>query len=145
MYFGGKEKNKHTRKRKTYGHGPDGKVPVFGMVEREGRVIAMVTPDTKANKPLRYRPLPLRRIYIPKSNGKLRPLGIPTMKDRAMQALHLLALDPIAETTADDNSYGFRKRRSCADAIEGCFAALKHRNPSWAISAAVSTTFVMRG
>jgi hypothetical protein len=53
----------------------------------------------------------------PKSNGKLRPLGIPTMKDRAMQALHLLALDPIAETTADENSYGFHKRRSCADAI----------------------------
>jgi len=46
------------------------------------------------------------------------------MKDRAMQALYLLALDPIAETTGDPNSYGFRKGRSAADAIEQCFIAL---------------------
>jgi RNA-directed DNA polymerase len=50
------------------------------------------------------------------------------MKDRAMQALHLLALDPIAETTADPNSYGFRKERSTADAIEQCFAVLSRKN-----------------
>jgi RNA-directed DNA polymerase len=51
-------------------------------------------------------------------------VNMPVMKDRAMQALYLLALDPIAETTADLNSYGFRPQRSTADAIEQCFTAL---------------------
>ena len=79
---------------------------------------------------------------LPKKNGKMRPLGIPTMRDRAMQALYLQALDPIAETMADPNSYGFRKERSTADAIEQCHIVLSNRGGArWIFEGDIKSCF----
>lgn len=105
------------------------------------------TPESKFNglKMLKrhgYRAKALKRIYIDKANGGKRPLSIPCMADRSCQALYLQALDPVSETLADRNSYGFRKGRSVADAIEQCFKVLGRKGSAqWIFEADIRKCF----
>ena len=107
-----------------------------------------LTPKAKMNAALNlshesYKAKPLKRVFIEKlGKKKKRPLGIPTMYDRAMQALYAIALGPVAETTADIASFGFRKFRSAQDACEQAFSCLSRRNSAqWILEGDIKGCF----
>jgi RNA-directed DNA polymerase len=106
------------------------------------------TPKAKMNAALnlsdkKYKAKPLRRVYIEKYGKKeKRPLSIPTMYDRAMQALYAFALNPVSEATADRTSFGFRKNRSTHDACEQVFVCLSKKNSAqWVLEGDIKGCF----
>ena len=104
--------------------------------EARGRMV-----DALADYSL-WKAKPARRVYIPKANNKQRPLGIPVVMDRCLQAMIKNALEPLWEAKFEGASYGFRPGRSCHDAIEKIFVlARPNKTKKWVLDADIKGAF----
>jgi RNA-directed DNA polymerase len=116
--------------------GVDGEVALFpeARAELAGWVQRQAKPWTAR---------PVKRVFIPKANGKQRPLGIPVLVDRVLQARVVNALEPEWEARFEPKSYGFRPGRGCQDAIQAIYKTVKGRDPKrrWALDADLTAAF----
>ena len=127
----------HRRTRKDAAPGVDGKTAEDYEQELEGNLERLLD----AAKSGTYRAPPVRRVQIPKGDGKLRPLGIPTHEDKVLQRAVVMVLEPIYEREFHDFSYGFRPGRSAHQALESLWQGLMKQGVSWVLDMDVQSFF----